>query len=125
MPKAFRLENPERKRRVVADDTKRDPKGRRGPLNDRRQSRSDAVRGGRLVGVNNAEVPPVPIPNTEVKLSSAENTWREAAWEDRSMPALSPAWRPLCWRISFHFALIAQSVEHAAVNRRVVGSSPT
>jgi len=24
-----------------------------------------------------------------------------------------------------HFALIAQSVEHAAVNRRVVGSSPT
>ena len=25
------------------------------------------------------------IPNTVVKLNYAENTWREAAWEDRSM----------------------------------------
>ena len=36
MPKAFRLENPEHKRRVIEDDTKRDPKGRRDPLNKRR-----------------------------------------------------------------------------------------
>ena len=41
-----------------------------------------------MAGVYYAEVPPVPIPNTEVKLSSAEDTWREAAWENRSMPAL-------------------------------------
>ena len=38
------------------------------------------------VGVFNAEGPPVPIPNTEVKLSSAENTCLATDWEDRSMP---------------------------------------
>ena len=38
------------------------------------------------VGVTNAEGPPVPIPNTEVKLCSGENTWLEAAREDSSMP---------------------------------------
>ena len=41
------------------------------------------------VGVDWGEGPPVPIPNTEVKLSSAEDTWREAARENRSMPALA------------------------------------
>ena len=30
---------------------------------------------------------PVPIPNTEVKLISVENTWLETAWEDRAVPA--------------------------------------
>ena len=34
----------------------------------------------------NAEGPPVPIPNTEVKLSSVENTSRETVREDRSRP---------------------------------------
>ena len=38
------------------------------------------------VGVFNAEGPPVPIPNTEVKLCSGNNTWREAAREDSTMP---------------------------------------
>ena len=65
-----------------------------------------------IVGVDSDEGPPVPIPNTVVKLISAENTWREAAREDRSAP-------------TYIFSSIAQSVEHAAVNRRVVGSSPT
>ena len=37
-----------------------------------------------LVGVNDGEGPPVPIPNTVVKLTSAENTWN--TWEDRTMP---------------------------------------
>ena len=37
------------------------------------------------VGVTNAEGPPVPIPNTEVKLCSGDNTSREAAREDSSM----------------------------------------
>ena len=40
----------------------------------------------RISGVFGAEVPPVPIPNTVVKLCSAENTWLEAARENRSMP---------------------------------------
>ena len=39
----------------------------------------------KIVSVINAEGPPVPIPNTEVKLCSGENTLREAAREDSSM----------------------------------------
>ena len=38
------------------------------------------------VGVYDDEDPPVPIPNTVVKLISAENTWMETSWENRSMP---------------------------------------
>ena len=41
---------------------------------------------GSLVGVNCYEDPPVPIPNTEVKLIYVENTWLVTAWEDRTMP---------------------------------------
>ena len=57
------------------------------------------------------EATPVPIPNTAVKLFCADNTWLVTAREDRSPPDL--------------YSSIAQLVEHAAVNRRVVGSSPT
>ncbi len=39
-----------------------------------------------IVGANGGEGPPVPIPNTEVKLISAENTWLEAARENRAVP---------------------------------------
>ena len=50
-----------------------------------------------LTGVDDDEDPPVPIPNTEVKLIRVENTWLETAirventWletarEDRTMP---------------------------------------
>ena len=41
-------------------------------------------------GVNGNEVPPVPIPNTEVKLIRVEDTWLETARENRSMPAPKP-----------------------------------
>ncbi len=34
-------------------------------------------------GADGREVPPVPIPNTEVKLSYVENTWLVTAWEFR------------------------------------------
>ena len=34
-------------------------------------------------GVNDGEVPPVPIPNTEVKLTCADNSWLETTCEDR------------------------------------------
>ena len=40
-------------------------------------------------GGNDGEVPPVPIPNTVVKLSSAESTWLDTAREDRSLPVPS------------------------------------
>ena len=37
------------------------------------------------VSATNAEGPPVPIPNTEVKLCSGENTLRETVREDSSV----------------------------------------
>ena len=40
----------------------------------------------KIVGVDYNEGPPVPIPNTEVKLISAENTWLETARDNRKMP---------------------------------------
>ena len=43
----------------------------------------------RIVGVYDEEVPPVPIPNTVVKLLGAENTWLETARENRAMPTFS------------------------------------
>ena len=73
------------------------------------------------VGVFNGEGPPVPIPNTEVKLTSADDTCLETDRENRSTPT-QRVWRksnPLL------YASLAQQVEHAAVNRRVVGSNPT
>ena len=57
------------------------------------------------------EVPPVPIPNTEVKLFSAESTWLVTAREDRSLPD--------------SIFLSSSMAERSAVNRNVVGSSPT
>ena len=37
-------------------------------------------------GDNGSKDPPVPIPNTEVKLTRAESTCRETDREDRSLP---------------------------------------
>ena len=39
-----------------------------------------------LSGDDGGGVTPVPIPNTEVKSSSVEGTWRAAAWESRTLP---------------------------------------
>ena len=39
-----------------------------------------------IVGVNDDEDPPVPIPNTVVKLTRADNTRRAASREDKSTP---------------------------------------
>ena len=50
------------------------------------------------------------IPNLEVKPIYADGTWLEAAWESMDLPSI--------------VASLAQSVEHAAVNRSVNGSSP-
>ena len=74
-----------------------------------------------IFGDNDAEVTPVPIPNTVVKLCSADDTWWEAAWESRSSPELTRKDFGLCER----YSSLAQLAEHAAVNRVVVGSSPT
>ena len=53
---------------------------------------------------------PTYIPNLEVKPIYADGTWLEAAWESMDLPSI--------------VASLAQSVEHAAVNRSVNGSSP-
>ena len=63
-----------------------------------------------IVGLHNAQGPPVPIPNTEVKLCGAENTRLEAVREDRARPT--------------SYSSIAQSVERMTVNHDVTGSSP-
>ena len=41
---------------------------------------------GPAVGVNDGEGPPVPIPNTEVKLTGAEDTCLATDRENRAMP---------------------------------------
>ena len=62
-------------------------------------------------GGNGGEATPVPIPNTEVKLSYADGTWDAGPWKSRALPG-------------FLF-LDSSTVEYAAVNRGVVGSNPT
>ena len=37
-----------------------------------------------MAGVDDGEEPPVPIPNTEVKLLSADGTWWATAWESKT-----------------------------------------
>ena len=56
------------------------------------------------------KVTPVPIPNTMVKLHSADGTAGETLWKSRSLPG--KAFRG------------SSMVEHSAVNRRVGGSNP-
>ena len=71
-------------------------------------------------GDNSEEVTPVPIPNTVVKLLSADDTWWATARESRSLPEFKN--RALCPVI---YSSLAQSVERMTVNHDVVGSSPT
>ena len=42
-----------------------------------------------ISGDYSEEDPPVPISNTVVKLFSADDTWRAAAWESRTSPVIS------------------------------------
>ena len=76
-----------------------------------------------LTGAYDNGVPPVPILNTEVKPIRAEDTWRATAWENRSVPVQNMD--DSRWGHPYIYSSIAQLAEHAAVNRRVVGSSPT
>ncbi len=40
----------------------------------------------RRSGGNGVEEPPVPIPNTEVKLNCVDGTWRATSRESRTLP---------------------------------------
>ena len=75
-----------------------------------------------ISGGNGEEVPPVPIPNTEVKLFSADDTWLDTARESRSPP---DSIRIAEQKLRFPIFLSSSMAEHSAVNRVVVGSSPT
>ena len=57
----------------------------------------------KISGDNNEEEIPVPMPNTEVKLLSAEDTYELPCWENRKSPGL--------------YSSLAQLVERSAVNR--------
>ena len=84
----------------------------------------------REVGVTNAEGPPVPIPNTEVKLCSGENTWLEAAREDSSMPTQDRERKtrsPILKKGESKTQLnggVAQLGEHLPCKQGVMGSNP-
>ena len=56
-----------------------------------------------IVGVYDEEGPPVPIPNTVVKLFSAENTWRAAARENRSTLT---SLKPYSFRVMLYFCYL-------------------
>ena len=91
------------------------------------------------VSVTNAEGPPVPIPNTEVKLCSGENTLRETVREDSSMltqdrertkPFPDPEKRrkqpnnTLDRNIPNGYGGVAQLGEHLPCKQGVMGSNP-
>ena len=83
----------------------------------------------KIVGVTNAEGPPVPIPNTEVKLCSGENTWLEAARENSSMPTQdrerknrSPILKKE--KAKPNYGGVAQLGEHLPCKQGVMGSNP-
>ena len=45
-----------------------------------------------LSGDDSKEDPPVPMPNTEVKLLNVDDTWRVTAWESRKLPEFMARW---------------------------------
>ena len=85
------------------------------------------------VSVTNAEGPPVPIPNTEVKLCSGENTLWETVREDSPMltsvrgerrsPPLTEKKVEIAKLISLNGG-VAQLGEHLPCKQGVMGSNP-
>ena len=59
----------------------------------------------KVSGGNSGGVTPVPIPNTEVKPSSADGTAREAVWESRTLPEFFQSPARVNWRGSFFWVL--------------------
>ncbi len=75
-----------------------------------------------LFGGDSEEVTPVPMPNTEVKLFSADGSWGFPPVRVGRCQAEHFKLRVLGNIILFRSSSV---VEHSAVNRTVVGSSPT
>ena len=55
------------------------------------------------IGVDDAEGPPVPIPNTEVKLCGAENSALATRCENREMPILVADFHYAFFNVTFKF----------------------
>ncbi len=53
-------------------------------------------------GGDGGGVTPVPIPNTEVKPTSADGTWVETPWESRSPPDFARSGEPIGSPLSFN-----------------------
>ena len=62
------------------------------------------------------EEPPVPIPNTAVKLSRVESTGLEAAWEDRLLPVRNKAPAQTVWGLLMYFNGICYIAESSRLN---------
>ena len=60
--------------------------GARGEQSEAEELKSQRDREHTISGDNSLRVPPVPIPNTEVKPQHADGTWLETARESRSSP---------------------------------------
>ena len=56
----------------------------------------------KVSGGNDGEDTPVPIPNTEVKLSSADDTWVVTPWESRSLPDLYESLMVICHKAFYY-----------------------
>ena len=61
-------------------------------------------------------VPPVPIPNTEVKPHRAESTWRATAWQDRSSPGFFYARTSFIWIVRAFFGFGGAKAEGVTCN---------
>ena len=94
-------------------------------------SRTNKFLNKKIVGVINAEGPPVPIPNTEVKLCSGDNTLRATVREDSSMPTLRKERKNVLPFLSRRgeksktlYGGVAQLGEHLPCKQGVMGSNP-
>ena len=94
MGSAFRVKDCERRSREAGDKLKREKyrfcRAERGVETPERDFSKDCERrsreAGDVSGDDSKEDPPVPIPNTEVKLFRVDDTWRATAWESRTLP---------------------------------------
>jgi hypothetical protein len=66
----------------------RDNRPHRPVLRSSRSERRRKTPGSKFAGGHRSRVTPVPIPNTEVKPTTADGTAWETVWESRSLPAL-------------------------------------
>lgn len=86
-------------------------------------------------GDNDGEVTPVPMPNTEVKLSSADGTWTAGSWESKSPPGQKRSSRNIASFVFLHlvsdilliyiaFDLLQQSARLCCI-RQIKEKTPT